>query len=215
MIYGNVFMNDYESSPDDVKVLAMGPYGNHSTTCDQEGDYAIVGLGNGTYELEFSKEGYGTVKSFGIQVFGDDTIRRITTLYKTMGAYKLPELIRVYTSDSHSWIQPNAIAISTDLGFSTQSDWGIRLFFAKHPDVSYRDFDCTRNGHKLRRNGYDYAMVTADYLPFEGGEEIYLIAYVCNPDDEGYWDGYRGLQTFSTLNAEEFSQVLQYTVPEQ
>jgi hypothetical protein len=214
MIYGNVNINDFTSPPEDVKVLAMGPYGNQSSTTDQEGDYAIGGLGNGTYELEFSKEGYGTVKAFGIQVFGDDTLRRNAFLYELMDIRKLPDFLRVYTSDSHSWIQPDEIVISTDLGYSPQTVWGMRLFFARHPGVSYMDFDCTRNGRKLRRTGYANTLVTADNIPFEGGEEIYVIAYACNPDDMGYWDAYRGIQIFSTLDAEVHSQVLQFTKPE-
>ena len=214
MIYGEVVLNDYTSSPEDVKVLAMGPYGNQSTTTDQEGDYAIGGLGNGTYELEFGKEGFGTVFSVGIQVFGDDTLRRNAYLYALTGIKKLPELLRVYTADNHSWIEPDVIVIPTDLGFSPQTPWGMRLFFAKHPGVSYLDFDCTRNGQKLRRSGYENTLVKADNLPFEGGEEIYVIAYACNPDDMGYWDAYQGIQTFSTLDAEVHSQVLQFTMPE-
>jgi len=215
MIYGEVILNDFTSPPSDVSVLAMGPYGNQSTTTDQEGDYAIGGLGNGTYELEFSKEGYGTVFSFGIQVFGDDTLRRIAFMYEMTGIRKLPELLRVYTSDSHSWIEPDNIVISTDLGYSPQTVWGMRLFFARHPEVSYMDFDCTRNGQKLRRNGYTSYLVTADNIPFEGGKEIYVIGYACNPDDMGYWDAYRGIHSFSTLDPEVHSQVLQFTMPEQ
>ncbi|TFH22608.1 MAG: carboxypeptidase regulatory-like domain-containing protein [Bacteroidia bacterium] len=213
MIHGKIFMNDYEASLENVKVLALGPYGNQSTTCNQDGDYVLSGLGNGTYELEFSMNGYGTVLSYGIQVFGNDTLRRDATLYETMGGVKLPEFNRIYTSDSHSWLQYDEIAISTSWSYGNDSKWGIRLFFAKHPEVSYQDFYCTRNGRKLRRDGYVYYMVMADNLPFDSGEEVYLIAYICNPEDEGYWDAYQGLITFSTLNPEEHSQVMQFTMP--
>jgi len=213
MIRGRIFVNNYEALLENGNVLALGPYGMQSTTCNQDGEYVFSGLGNGTYELEFSMDGYGTVVSYGVQVFGNDTLRRDAILHENMAGIKLPGFNRIYTSDSHSWLQYDEIAISTDGNYSNTTKWGIRLFFSRHPGVSYQDFYCTRNGRKLRREGYDNYMVSADNLPFESGEEIYLIAYACNPEDEGYWNSYQGLITFSTLNPEEYSPVMQFTMP--
>lgn len=213
MIYGRVEMDDWDNSPDDVKVLALGPYEELSATTNQGGNYELGGLGNGTYELEFSKDGFGTMKAHGIQIFGNDTLRRNTIMYEMMGALKVPKLIEVLTSSTSDWLYPTNIAITTSLSTTKETNWGYRLFFAKHPEPSYRDYYCHRNGRRLRRNGYDNILITAEDLPFEGGEKIYLIAYVCNPRDEGYWDAYQGRLTFSTLNPEEHSQVMQFTMP--
>jgi hypothetical protein len=212
MISGRVEMDDWDNSPEGVRVLAHGPYEEHSTATNQDGNYELGGLGNGTYDLEFSKEGFGTMKAYGIQVFGNDTLRRNTFMYEMMGAFKVPRLLEVLTASGY-WLQSNEIAITTNLSASKETNWGIRLFFAKHPDVSYRDFYCHRNGRRLRRNGYDNSLIIADNLPFESGEKIYLIAYVCNPGDEGYWDAYLGRLIFSTLNREEHSQVMEFTMP--
>jgi hypothetical protein len=35
----------------------------------------LSGLGNGTYYIDYRKEGYGTVRQYGIQLFGNDTAR--------------------------------------------------------------------------------------------------------------------------------------------
>jgi len=48
---------DYVEAPVDIKITAMGPYENKSALTDSKGDYEINSLGNGTCNLEISKEG--------------------------------------------------------------------------------------------------------------------------------------------------------------
>lgn len=213
MIYGRVEMDNWDKTPEGVKVLARGPYKELSASTNSEGNYELGGLGNGTYEMEFSKDGFGTIKAFGIQVFGNDTLRRNCKMYETMGDLKLPGLLEILTASTDQWILSNMIVITTNLRVTQETDWGIRVFFARHPGVSYRDFYCHRNGIKLIRSGFNNYLIITEYLPFESGEEIYLIAYICNSRDEGYWDAYEGRLVFSTLNTEEHSQVMQFTMP--
>jgi hypothetical protein len=62
--YGNVLENH-----DNVLVTALGT-GRFSTKTDRNGRFEFKGLPAGTYEINMEKEGFGTMKQFGVQHLG-------------------------------------------------------------------------------------------------------------------------------------------------
>ena len=53
------------------KVMVTAPgYGRYSTYTDQNGRFELKGIPAGTYELDFDKSGFGSMKQFGIQHLG-------------------------------------------------------------------------------------------------------------------------------------------------
>ncbi len=73
VINGDVNICCMYDSSDNIKVTAKGPFGNKTAMTDNSGRYSIRGLGNGTYSLEYTKDGYGTSHQYGVQLFGNDS----------------------------------------------------------------------------------------------------------------------------------------------
>jgi hypothetical protein len=199
-----------ENVPEGISITTRGPYDQKTAFTNSDGDYQISGLGNGTYELEIAKESFGTKYHYGIQLFGDDTVHMNDELYECMTGARLPELYEVHTRDSYSWLNETTIAITT--GWK-QGEIYARVFMADNDDVSYRKYRCTRKGIRLKRTGFENLLLLVEDLPFESGKEIFLIAYTCNPEEEGYINTYTGVWTFSTLDPEEHSKVMRFTMP--
>ena len=71
MITGNIDIYNYSGAlkGNNVRIIAHGPYGSKSTLSDYDGNFELSGLGNGTYEIKFDKEGYGIYSRPGITGF--------------------------------------------------------------------------------------------------------------------------------------------------
>jgi len=199
---------------ENISVTAQGPYQDQTTLTNTSGLFEINGLGNGTYNLEISKEGFGTKYHYGIQLFGNDTVICNDQIYQLMTGAKLPVLYEIHTRTSYDWLNATSIAITTNRSTSSYTqDLPVRVFMADFEDVSYKNYQCTRRANALWRNGFDKLLFTVWDLPFESRKEIFLIAYICNPFEEGYLNSYTGLWTFSTLEPEERSGVMNFTMP--
>jgi len=212
VINGNidVFYEDYEA-PENISIIARGPYGKNETLTNSTGDYEIAGLGNGTYELEISKEGYGTKYHYGIQLFGNDTVRVRDELYLRMTGIKLPTLYEVRTSDYYDFLDESTIVITTN---KSQGEIPARVFLSEDDDVSYQNFQSTQMARSVSRGGFDKILLFVDIPPFESGKTIYLRVYICNPDEYfGYFNKKEGILTFSTLEKDERSSVMSFTMP--
>jgi len=212
VINGNIdFYYNYDEVPEDISITARGPYEKKEALTDSKGDYEITGLGNGTYEVEISKEGYGTKYHHGIQLFGNDTVRVRDELYKRMTGIKLPALYEVRTSDYYDFLNDTKIVITTN---RSQGEIPARVFMSENDDVSYKDFQWTTKAHSVKRNGFDKILLFIENLPFESGKKIYLRLYICNPEENyGYFNKKTGLLTFSTLEQDEHSSIMSFIMP--
>ena len=200
-----------DPEPEDIKVTAFGPYKEKSAFTDQNGEFIISGLGNGTYRLEISKEGFGTKYQFGIQLFGSDTVGIRDELFERVNL-SLPKLLTVETKNtSYTWLADDRIAITTN---KTSGDVPARVFMAEYQDVSYKKYQWTTNVHSLKRRGYENLILTVHDIPFNRGQKIYLKLYICNPDEHyGYFNYHTGVWTFSTLEPDRHSDVMSFIMP--
>jgi len=212
VINGNIDLYyNYDEVPEDISITARGPYEKVEALTESNGDFEITGLGNGTYEVEISKEGYGTRYHYGIQLFGNDTVRVRDELFKRMTGIKLPALYEVHTRDSYAWLNETTIVITTN---RSQGEISARVFMSEDDDVSYKNFQWTAQAHSVKRNGFDTLLLFIDFIPFESGKKIYLRLYICNPEENyGYFNKKTGLLTFSTLEQDEHSSVMSFTMP--
>lgn len=204
----------YSGSDEDlekISISAKGPYEHDKNTLtNSTGSFLISELGNGTYELEISKEGYGTRYHYGIQLFGNDTVRIRDELYERMTGRKLPKFYEVHTSEYYDFLNDKTIVITTN---KSQGDIPARVFLSEDQEVSYKNFQCTRPAHAGRRSGFDSVFLYVENLPFESGKKVYLIVYICNPEEHyGYYNSNTGVLTFSTLEKDEHSQIMSFTM---
>ncbi len=214
VIKGGVsFYNGYPE-PVDIKVTAHGPYGNKSALTDSSGNYEISGLGNGTYELEFAKKGYGTKYHFGIQLFGNNAVVKNEMLYEKMVDYTLPIYYEVHDYTTFSRLHGDEIGVTTN-----QKDrfMPVRIFLGSNKNVNYLDYEYTLKGYgsQWTDNKNNNLLIIGDLWQFdyEGGQEVFFIVYVCNPEDPGYVDSYLRILRFSTLEKKKRSAVMRFKVP--
>jgi len=201
----------------DIEVIAIGPYGEVSTIAgDEDGYFMIGGLGNGTYELEYEKEEYGTCKKFGIQLFGNDTVYagRIE-LFQKYDSLVAPNLIEVKGHNQLDGLDNEDIAILAGIVKSREMP-PLRIFVGKNDKVGSEDYLFTLKGHSLKNPEFlqQFIRLYDFYLfPLESGQVVYLIAYVCNYSDPGYLNPYTGLKTYPTVDRDSKSNVLEYIIP--
>ena len=211
--YADVYQSMGENS--NIKVVASGPYGQTSAQTGEGGHYKITGLGNGTYRLDFKKEGYGTIRKYGIQLYGNDTMYAgQVNLFKRYDSYKLP-VFRGVTIETRGNVY---IVVEPDkLGFEVVTP--IVFFMDPEKSVDYKNYTFSCGNYYIWRpdQSYDYfnLYIDSNRLPFKSGTEVFIIGYVCNPNeiDNGYFDKYLGLDELSTLIPEKHSQVMSFRMP--
>lgn len=200
-----------------VRIIAHGPYGSKSTLSDYEGNYELSGLGNGTYEIEFNKEGYGILCRPGTQIFGNDTLTMDVFLYKKVN-YKMPRLSALTPYSAFGeWL----VAIATDIPPGNDEEIQIRVFLSDTKAVSYKNYKYTEIPNTdYIDNAPETIIVRADPeiysdVPiFKHGLPRYMIAYVCNVDDPGYFNKYYGLRIYSTVDVQQHSRVFEIKFPD-
>jgi hypothetical protein len=206
-----------------IQVVATGPYGQTTVQSGDGGHYLITGLGNGTYSLNFKKEGYGTVKMYNIQLFGNDTaFTGQVSLFKKYDNFTLPSFNKISVgSDPRFGPNPTVIIETTmSASISLPDLVPIVLYTDSLNTVSYKSYArvlpvvypafAESGGGRI-----DLIFNPIGYLPFRKGTEVFFIAYVANPDEFrfGYFDKYLGTQQLSTLMTDKHSQVMSFIMP--
>lgn len=215
VIRGSVFVSDYETV-ESIKVIARGPYGDKSVFTKAGDNFLIDGLGNGTYCVEYIKEGYGTTEQCGLQLFGNDTVYGGVTLYKNPGPFKVPSLIRAYIGYP---IEPDLPFICIETDAKQEVYLQIQLFLKSGSDVAWNKYNTYIN---ILYSAFDYEkdmwiiylpLNYEDRSPFQTGQKVYIKAYAFNLLDRGYVDAYLGLRVFSSLDKSRSSNVVDVIMP--
>ncbi len=220
VITGDVRTEDYDR--EGITVIATGPYGETSVLADENGDFTFTGLGNGTYCLDYAKEGYGTIRRYNIQLFGDETVRVAqVVLYKKPGPEELPTLKEAYigarprTGPERPWICIDTYVLRQSSGY-----YIFQFALCLHTDKNVSWDNCRMRNLTWvgQYNGDRYSvyidfMSMADY-PFRSGETVYIIGYPCNKSEAvGYLDTYLGTMFYSTLDKTRSTNVVSFKMP--
>ncbi len=215
VIYG-IAQADYEGG---ITVTAFGPYGNKSTITDKDGNFSIDGLGNGTYYLEYMKEGFGTIRQHSIQVFGNDTVRAyITQLYRMPELKVLPAFLRAYTGvRPRNYPEKTWIAIDTDFRQENINEkiYQMVLFLGDRKDVSWSNSKQSGFSYDIQFNDQLMTIyIDIPRLSFKTGTTVYVIGYPCNNQENSpYLDTYLGRLLYSTLDKDHPSNVVSFVMP--
>ena len=205
-----------EGESPNIKVIACGPYGQSACMVEDNGNYQFSGLGNGSYYLEFSQDGYGTIRQYGIRLFGDDTVRAESVyLFKKIGDYEMPTFTSAYTAQYNNTL---SVWIETDL---YRDDYAqgipVMLFFNDQNNVSCENYRFSYPAWDYRFNDVEVPtiFVSTYILPFESGTEVFITGYVCNNNEyyNGYLDTYQGKKIYSTLDKTRHTNVISFIMP--
>lgn len=215
--------NDPIEFYDGITVTLSGPYGDMETQTDKQGNYVLSGLGNGTYELTAEKDGFGTKKYFGIQVFGTDTIILNNVLYKSYENAKPPELVADVSLHYNQLYGPDHISIETDYACCTGNPYPALMFFISDDEgVDCYHFRFSVRAHATSLNSrityaFNYINLTDGNSRLLSGVKYYVKGYPCNPevyyDDDSYWDPYRQMNIFPTMNYNHGTNTFGFIVP--
>jgi hypothetical protein len=209
----------YNSSENDtITVVANGPYGSSSQVTSAGGSYTFNGLGNGTYRLDFIKKGYGTIRQYGIQLFGYDTVKAIgVSLFRTYSSYKIPEFKRItFGTKPRAFPEYMCVVLETNqiLGY-----FPMLFFLSTDKNVTYRSFQKCSGDYWVygpyETIKEDKIYIELQSLPFASGSEVFIIGYVCNQDEYyyGYFDRYLGYEEWSTLESNKHTPVMSFIMP--
>ncbi len=222
VLSGTVYMHDH-TDPTNTRIIARGPYGSPSTIANADGSYKLEGLGNGTYEVEFFKKGYGRIVQYGVQVFGNDTVYLDAwELYK-MADYNMPKLSTVLYYSAFSDMYEHDVAIVTDIPEDNAEQMQIRVFVSDEKNVSNTNYQYSVVARAFARENRTPVMVfeanpqivNSDGLRlFESGQTLYIIAYVCSVEEEiGQFSEYYGVPLFTTVDVIQHSPVIEILAP--
>ena len=201
-----------------VTVTAIGSEPELSAVTSTEGRFEIKKLETGIYDLQFSKEGFGTYHVCNLRfVGGPATVYGYTSMVQ-VSTTRISDL-DLYT-DPVTLVDWVTCRIEPELSYDRPVN--IRFFVSESPDVSSSNYSSTFRvdfGH-----GYDEIMGSdpgqalfsledewepADaYLP---GTVIYVTAYGCANHSDNYEDN-DGNTVFTSINPQG-SNTDSYTVP--
>lgn len=206
---------EWKENPN-IKVIATGPYGNAVAETGPEGSFIFSDLGNGTYRLDFTKDGYGTIRIYSIQLFGNDTVTvPNVSLFKKYNKFALPELTKINIesfANPTAFISTNKIFEGMDVPFMP-----VVVFLDSNKDVSFKppSIPCRTLRTVRRGQGNIFFVFDTWNLPFKSGTEVFLIAYVGNPYEieNSYIDSFLGVEQYSTLIPEKHSRVMSFIMP--
>jgi hypothetical protein len=208
----------YTGEPTNIRVTATGPYGHKSINVDASGMFLIDGLGNGTYSLEYSLEGYGPIRQYNIQLFGNDTARVQGARLFKMPKGAMPSFVKAYSAICDRYGPPTTfVCIETSVADPLTYGLDIMIFMNTGSDVAWNRYEIFYPASDANFNDANVHTVYIDpaVLPFKSGTKVFLKGYSCNTLEYfyGYLDTYLGLRMFSTLEKSKSTTVLNFTMP--
>ena len=167
-----------------VLVMAIGKGKVFTTATDKKGRFEFDRLPTGTYELQFEKKGFSTLKQFGIQHLGGEP----TILNSDLSNYSAYFLYQKSSGTiSIIKIENDSIFCQCSFVVPQPDQISIQLFVSKDPAFNIEEIAPLVPNLWLSRNGNIYQgalfyatnFFAAPGLPYNAGETVYLKACIC------------------------------------
>lgn len=197
-----------------------------STQTTNNGRWTLDSIPYGTYDITYSKAGYGSGKIMGVYHAANNHSTTLIGRSESMNSISSIEVsdIKVATFSSVSWLLnllnsglvQNGIFIEPIFNNPTTKNKPIRLFFSDNNNVSFNNYLVTE---KIFASGKDDVKetLTFDTKWFESngfklGQTIYLKAYGDGFKDDTYENANNGLPVFPSL-ASKGSPTISVVIP--
>jgi hypothetical protein len=149
---------------------------NISATTDSTGRYVFTGLRTGTYNLTFTKSGYGTGKEIGYQFVGGGKVFHETSSISKIPSFKITKLT---ASTNYS----ERISFTVTLSGTLPSKGAVAIFVGTTPSVSsdpanYIDYAII-NLYSSTSTSANTSIYTSNLASYgiSKGQTVYITAY--------------------------------------
>jgi hypothetical protein len=164
-----------------VLVVALGKTAAYRTFSEKSGRFEFDDLPAGTYELQFIKEGYGTLKQFGIKhLGGEPTIVDLNFGKSDSDGSFIPAyfLYEIPTTEITSMKIENNVITCTLKFIKPAPDYiGLRLYFSRSENFEIKDAQYVIPLQYFQKDGDNYN--SAYSINFANpGEKIYYKACI-------------------------------------
>jgi hypothetical protein len=177
----NEFDSTVLSNNNRVLVKAYGTNDTYFAYSDNNGRFEFEDLPAGTYELHFLKDGYGTLKQFGIKHLGGEptVLNAIFDYYYPGSAYYLHALPTAKINEIK--IENNNVNCSIAFGGTHPKVVYIQLYMSAKENVDLNSAEMVLTNIRLRRNGDIYSGSLSEYvknypMPFKSAEQVFFKA---------------------------------------
>ncbi|OYY19368.1 MAG: hypothetical protein B7Y69_10015 [Sphingobacteriia bacterium 35-40-8] len=178
-----------------------------STKTGADGKWTLDSIPYGTYDISYSKQGYGTGKIMGIYHAATNHATTIISNSESMAVNSSIAVSNLVVTPFNAAIQAAGVTgVHIDPVFNNPSgkDKYVRLFFSDNANVSSNNYLAEE---KIRSNGastqlYDFNLTTRFFenLGFKKGQTIYVKAYGDSFLADNYTDPITNTTIFPSLS---------------
>jgi hypothetical protein len=155
-----------------------------STKTETDGKWKLDSIPYGTYDISYSKDGYGTGKIMGLYHAATNHATTVITKNESMAVNSTIAINNLIVTPFSGTIQAVGVSgVHIDPIFNNPSgkDKFVRLFFSDNPNVSMSnylaDVKIKTNGASAQMNDYNLTTSFFESLGFKRGQTIYVKAY--------------------------------------
>jgi hypothetical protein len=189
----NESTNQVDNSNMTVSVLGTMP------VTDAQGKFVLSNVPFGTYTLEYTKNGYGTYKKFGV-VHGTNGQATALTATPSLGQVSTTSITGITASTSANQV---VLSISTNPGGSAANRRYIRYFLSTSQSVSATNYSYYSPVFTSQINPFEKTILATELISagFTSGQQVYVRAYGDSFWDNAYDSPEFNRRIFPNLNA--------------
>jgi hypothetical protein len=197
-------VNLYNESTDQVDksnmtVSVVGTMPLISAVTNAEGRFVLSNVPFGTYTLEYTKNGYGTYKKFGV-VHGSNGQATALTAIPSLGQVSTTSITGLTASASANQV---VLSISTNPAGSAANRRYIRYFLSTSQSVSATNYSYYSPVFISQINPFEKTILVTELISagFTSGQQVYVRAYGDSFWDNAYDSPEFNRRIFPNLNA--------------
>ena len=201
-ISGSVNLYNESTDPVDksnMTVSVLGTMPMISAVTNTEGRFVLSNVPFGTYTLEYTKNGYGTYKKFGV-VHGSNGQATALTAIPSLGQVSTTSITGLTASASANQV---VLSISTNPVGSAANRRYIRYFLSTNQSVSATNYSYYSPVFISQINPFEKTILVTELISagFTSGQQVYVRAYGDSFWDNAYDSPEFNRRIFPNLNA--------------